>query len=89
MQEFTLFISSLLAGIVRRFAGVSLDTEKEVHKKLDPRGLVRNDLAFIRSKVPAPQWKPDTTIQQVAYAQGQQDLIVFIETRVVGRRVDG
>lgn len=60
--------------------------EKEV-VRLDPRGLVKNDIAFIRSKLQPVEWKPDLTMAEIAYRQGQQDLLKFIEQKVVGRRL--
>ena len=60
--------------------------EKEV-VKLDPRGLVKNDIEFIRSKLQAVEWKPNMTMAEIAYLQGKHDLLKFIETKVVGRRL--
>jgi len=60
--------------------------EKEVIK-LDPRGLVKNDIEFIRSKLQQVEWKPNMTLADIAYQQGKQDLLKFIETKVVGRRL--
>ena len=92
MQYITLFISGLLARTVYSTAPPVPSPIKEgteEYPKLDPRGLVRNDVKYMRSKVPTPSWKPGATIQDIAYAQGQQDMITFIETRVIGRRHDG
>ena len=59
--------------------------EKEV-VKLDPRGLVRNDLEFIRSRILPVEWKPGITMEEIAYRQGQHELLKFIEAKLVGRR---
>ena len=56
--------------------------------RLDPRGLVKNDIAFIRSKLLPVEWKTDMTIEEIAYRQGQHDLLKFIEQKVVGRRLN-
>ena len=56
--------------------------------RLDPRGLVRNDITFIRSKLLPVEWKANMTIEEIAYRQGQHDLLKFIEQKVVGRRID-
>ena len=56
--------------------------------RLDPRGLVRNDIEFIRSKLLPVEWKADITLEEIAYRQGQQDLLKFIEQKVVGRRLN-
>ena len=90
MYQFTLWISGLAADLVYKQAAPRTVTVQKVitEERLDPRGLVRNDIKFLNSKVPPVSWKADTTIEEVAYAQGQQDLIRFIETRVIGRRTD-
>jgi hypothetical protein len=92
MHQFSLYISGLLADLIYKQSGPTvIVVEKEIKSeiKLDPRGLVRTDIKFLKDRVPAPYWKEGTTIQEIAYAQGQQDLISFIETRLIGRRVDG
>ena len=61
--------------------------EEEV-VRLDPRGLIRNDIEFIRSKLQPVEWKAGMTMEEIAYRQGQQDLLKFIETKVVGRRIN-
>ena len=55
--------------------------------RLDPRGLIKNDIAFIKSKLLPVEWKADITMEEIAYRQGQQDLLKFIEQKVVGRRL--
>lgn len=60
--------------------------EKEV-KVLDARGLVKNDIEYIRKYIQAVHWKPGITVEEMAYAQGQHDLLEFIETKVAGRRL--
>jgi len=62
--------------------------EEEYEPKLDPRGLVRQDIAFIRSKLPRLGWQQGDTLEGIAYRQGQHDLLVFIETKVIGRRTN-
>ena len=61
--------------------------EKEV-VRLDPRGLVKNDIKFIRSKLLPVEWTTELTMAEIAYRQGQQDLLKFIESKVVGRRLN-
>jgi len=55
--------------------------------RLDPRGLIRNDIEYIRNKLLPVEWKAGMTMEEIAYRQGQQDLLKFIETKVVGRRL--
>jgi|TARA_R110002050_G_scaffold14371_1_gene45406 hypothetical protein len=54
----------------------------------DPTGLIRNDIAFLKKHTKEVHWKAGTTLEQIAYQQGQVDVISTIETKVVGRRVD-
>lgn len=56
--------------------------------KLDPRGLVRNDIAFIRKNLPVVRWYQGISLEEVAYNQGMHDCLKFIEEKVVGRRTD-
>ena len=88
MYQLSLIISSLLA---QTFRHVPTIVEKEVIKEVevrDPAGIMRNDILFIQKHMAPPQWTAGTTIEEVAYAQGQLDLLKFIEDKVVGRRVD-
>lgn len=55
---------------------------------LDPRGMIRTDIAFIKQYIGEVHWKEGISLEDVAYAQGQHDLLKFIETKVVGRRLD-
>ena len=57
-------------------------------KVLDPRGMIRNDIEFIRKHLPTVGWQKNSTLEEIAYNQGQHDLLHFIETKVVGRRMD-
>lgn len=59
--------------------------EKEI-TILDARGMIKNDIEFIRKHLVPVEWKPGMSMEQIAYAQGQKDLLIFIETKVVGRR---
>lgn len=61
--------------------------EKETIK-LDPRGLVRNDIEFIKSKLPVVRWHKGISIEEIAYNQGMHDCLKFIEDKVVGRRTN-
>lgn len=55
---------------------------------LDPRGMIHTDIEFIRRHIPKVHWREGMTLEQVAYHQGQHDLLEFIATSVVGRRLD-
>ena len=63
-----------------------VNVETEV-VRLDPRGLIRNDIEFIRSRILPVEWKPGMTLEEVAFRQGQHELLRFIEQKVVGRRL--
>ena len=54
----------------------------------DPSGLAARDIALVRRHISELHWKPGTTIEQVAYAQGQHDLLRIIEQRVMGKGND-
>jgi len=56
--------------------------------RLDPRGLIRNDIEYIKSKIAPVEWKKGMSLEEIAYQQGQHDLLRFIETKVVGRRLN-
>lgn len=60
--------------------------EKEIIR-LDARGLVKNDIEFIRKHIAPVEWKAGNSLEEMAYKQGQHDLLLFIETKVVGRRL--
>jgi hypothetical protein len=88
MYQISLYISSLLVNL---FAPpprvVQVEVIKEVEVR-DPSGLIHNDLAFLRKHTAKVQWKLGSTLDQLAYQQGQADVLNTIETKVIGRRVD-
>jgi hypothetical protein len=86
MYNLSLFISGLLSLILNPPQNrVRVETEE----RLDPRGLVHHDLQYLRTLMPEPGWAKGKTLEEVAYEQGQLDLIKVIESRVIGRRLDG
>lgn len=52
---------------------------EELLPKLDPRGLIKTDLLYFRNLINKVKWTPDTSIEEIAYAQGQHDVLDFIE----------
>ena len=60
--------------------------EKEVIK-LDPRGLIRGDLDYIKKRLAPVAWQQGVTMEELAYRQGQHDIVKFIEDNMVGRRL--
>jgi hypothetical protein len=89
MQEYMLIISRLITHCI--YVVKPLTIVKEVIKTVevrDPTGLIRNDIAFLKKNTKHVHWKAGTTLEQIAYQQGQVDVINTIETKVVGRRVD-
>ena len=58
------------------------------HEIRDPSGLAARDIAIVKRHVQEVHWKPGTTIEQVAYAQGLHDLLRIIEQRVMGKGND-
>ena len=61
--------------------------EKEV-VRLDSRGLITNDIEFIKKHIPPVEWKKGLSLEDIAYRQGQWDLLRFIEEKVAGRRLE-
>ena len=61
--------------------------EKEV-VRLDSRGLITRDIEFIKKHISPVEWKKGMTLEEMAYRQGQWDLLRFIEERVAGRRLE-
>lgn len=78
----------VLAAIYYTVAAPRVVIQKERELVKDPRGLMHTDLEFIKRGTAGISWTPSTTIAEVAYAQGQADLIQFIERQVIGRRTD-
>ena len=63
-----------------------VEEQEEERVMLDPRGLVHNDMEYIKRHIPQPGYIEGDTLADVAYKQGMHDLIRFIETNVIGRR---
>ena len=59
---------------------------KVLETKLDPHGLAKNDIATIEKGAVQMHWKKGDTIEDIAYRQGQQDLVKFIKIKLLGRR---
>lgn len=60
---------------------------EELLPQLDPRGLIKTDILYFRNHLPPVKWAPDTSIEELAYAQGQHDVLDFIErTLTKGKR---
>jgi len=58
------------------------------HEIRDPSGLAARDIALVRRHISEVHWKPGLTLEQIAYAQGQEDLLRIIEQRVMGKGND-
>jgi hypothetical protein len=90
MQSINFHISALWATLIywllpQPQVRVEVKTITEV--QLNPRGLIRTDIDFIKKQLPTVHWKPGDSLQDVAYRQGQADLLHFIENTVIGRRI--
>ena len=91
MEHLTYYASALLAALyyaVSPTQRVVTVTQYDEHVKLDPRGMAPVDVRFIRQHTKPVQYKEGTTLSEVAYQQGQEDLIKFIEEKVIGRRTN-
>lgn len=83
MHQISLVISSLLAQL---FYAVAVPaTVIRTEEKLDPRGLVMHDVAYMEKHLPQVHYKAGYTLDQVAYQQGQHDLLAFIKREIIGR----
>ena len=84
------YLSLLISGLAAHaFHTPTVRTVIEVQDRLDPRGLNMADVKFIERFCPQVYWKEGMSLEDVAYQQGQQDMVNFIKTRVIGRRTDG
>lgn len=57
---------------------------KEVLVK-DPNGFMPKDVEILKDHVKTVHWRQGMPIEQIAYQQGQVDLIRFIEEKLIKR----
>ena len=57
----------------------------DLHTKKDPRGLVRQDLIYLKQVFLKKQYTPKTTMQEVMYEEGIQAVIAFIERKMIAK----
>jgi hypothetical protein len=91
MEHLTYYMSGVLAALYHAVSPtprVVIITEYDEHVKLDPRGMAPVDVKFIKQHTKPVSWKSGATLSEVAYQQGQADLIKFIEDKVIGRRTN-
>jgi hypothetical protein len=55
-------------------------------EKIDPRGFIPQDIKLIRQHLPRLGYQTGDTLEDVAYRQGFHDLLLYIETRIIGRK---
>lgn len=90
MYQLSLIISSLLANTFRVTPPTEVEVERiVVHERLDPRGLNYTDVLYIEKLIRPVSWAKGMTIEEIAHAQGQADLLRIIKDKVIGRRLDG
>ena len=87
------YVQYLTSAVLTALVYLVLPTQrvkvvKETEVQLDPRGAIHTDLQFIKSHTRPVHWADGDTLETVAYRQGQADLIKFIETKVLGRRLN-
>ena len=87
MNQLSLYISSLLAKLVDSVRPPALVITNTIEKR-DPSGLAKRDIDMVRRHIATVHWKPGLTLEQVAYAQGQEDLLRIIEQKVMGKGND-
>ena len=91
MQYITELLSAILANIYYHCIAAPKVMRVEVTKEvevLNPRGLCDKDIAFAARHCPMPGWKRGETLEEIAYKQGQQDMLIFFKEKVIGRRTD-
>ena len=86
MYQISLLISGLLSYCI---SSPKVVVRIEVQDRLDPRGLVYTDMKYIEKHVPPVHYSKEMTLEEVAYQQGQHDMVSFIKNNVIGRRLDG
>lgn len=52
----------------------------------DPRGLTPRDLAHLRSVFQRRPPTPKTPIQEIMYMEGQQNVLDYIENKMIGNK---
>ena len=82
------YIKQLFNKVINKYFTKTIIKEVVVYEK-DPNGFIQNDMAWLKANVPIPHYKVGDSIEQVAYRQGQADLLRVIETRLIGRHRDG
>lgn len=87
MNQLSLYISSLLAKLVDSVRPPALVITNTIEKR-DPSGLAKRDIDMVRRHIAEVHWKNGMSIEQVAYAQGQEDLLRIIEKKVMGKGND-
>lgn len=87
MHNLSLLISGLMSHMYTS-PRVVVRTEIETVVQSDPRGLMKTDVAFMEKHTKPIQWAAGTTVEEVAYQQGQADMIRFVKLKVIGRRLD-
>ena len=87
MHTITLYISGLLADLVERMRPPAIVRTNTIETR-DPSGLAKRDIDMVRRHIAEVHWKNGMSIEQVAYAQGQEDLLRIIEKKVMGKGND-
>ena len=52
----------------------------------DPNGLIRNDIAHLKSIFKEQRYSPGTSMDKIMFEQGQLSIIDYIEREMVAKR---
>jgi len=87
MNQLSLYLSGLISRTVEKYRPPAIVITNTIEKR-DPSGLAKRDIDMVRRHIASVHWKPGLTLEQVAYAQGQEDLLRIIEQKVMGKGND-
>lgn len=60
--------------------------QNKLDAKKDPRGLIRNDMAHLRTVFPRKPYSPKNTVEDIMFAEGVQHVLRYIEEEMVAKR---
>ena len=87
MNDLSLYISALIARWWDKLRPPAIVRTNTIETR-DPSGLAKRDIDMVRRHIAEVHWKNGMSIEQVAYAQGQEDLLRIIEQKVMGKGND-
>ena len=80
-------IAHYLTAAYYAVAAPRVIVREKIEMVRDPRGLIMRDIDKVEKYVDGVEYKPGTSLDKIAYAQGQADTIRLFRTHI-GRRID-